>query len=147
MNRFFLPENLIKHGEVNFPEEIAHQILRVLRLKSGDSVHVLDNQGFIYNVLLQVDTAMGRVSGTVVERTPVKTEPRVFLALYFGLTTREKTEFILQKGTEIGISAFAPVISMRTLVQSDELSAKRRTRWEKSFAKRLSNPTVGDCPS
>lgn len=145
MNRFFLPENLIKHGEVNFPEEIAHQILRVLRLKSGDSVHVLDNQGFIYNVLLQVDTAMGRVSGTVVERTPVKTEPRVFLTLYFGLTTREKTEFILQKGTEIGISAFAPVISMRTLVQSDELSAKRRTRWEKSFAKRLSNLIVGDC--
>ena len=146
MNRFFLPENLIKHGEVNFPEEIAHQILRVLRLKSGDMVYVLDNQGAIHNVLLQVDAGVGKVSGTVVHTDSVKTEPGIFLTLYFGLTTREKTEFILQKGTEIGISAFAPVISTRTLVQSDELSAKRRTRWEKIICEAAEQSYRGRLP-
>jgi 16S rRNA (uracil1498-N3)-methyltransferase len=130
MNRFFLTKDLINNDEVHFPADVTHQILRVLRLKSDDIVHVLDNQGFIYRVILQIDAEKGRVLGTVVERTPVKTEPGVFITLYFGLTTREKTELILQKGTEIGVSAFTPVVSTRTLVQSDELTAKRRTRWE-----------------
>ena len=36
----------------------------------------------------------------------------------------------MQKGTEVGVHAFHPLISQRSLVQSSEKSIKRKTRWE-----------------
>jgi 16S rRNA (uracil1498-N3)-methyltransferase len=47
------------------------------------------------------------------------------------MTSRDKFEWILQKGTEIGISEFSPFISFRTLVQSADLSEKKMARWER----------------
>jgi 16S rRNA (uracil1498-N3)-methyltransferase len=39
-------------------------------------------------------------------------------------------EWILQKGTEIGISEFQPFISRRTLVQQGERAEKHQARWD-----------------
>jgi len=60
----------------------------------------------------------------------VYTEPIVRLTLYFGLTQREKVEWILQKGTEVGVSAFQPYISRRTLVQQAGSAEKHQLRWK-----------------
>ena len=46
------------------------------------------------------------------------------------LSKKRKVEWILQKGTEVGVHAFHPFISQRSLVQSSEISGKRKTRWE-----------------
>ena len=51
-HRFFIsPENFID-GRVTFPKDLQSQISRVLRLKAGDEVEVLDNQGKAFLVKL-----------------------------------------------------------------------------------------------
>ena len=40
-------------------------------------------------------------------------------------------EWVLQKGTEVGVSVFQPFISERTLIQSPALPAKKVDRWER----------------
>lgn len=129
MHRFFIPPNHINGLQVNFPADISHQISHVLRMGEGDQVGVLDNSGWLYHVRLQNGPPGSSLTGEIIERQAVSSEPDVHLTLYFGLTSREKVEWILQKGTEIGVSAFCPFISARTLVQSPELSPKKQARW------------------
>jgi 16S rRNA (uracil1498-N3)-methyltransferase len=129
MNRFFLEPYLITDERVNFPEAVEHQIISVLRLRTGNIVEVLDNQGSLYRVTLDVDVEKRSVMGQVMNKERVSTEPAVQITLCFGMTNRDKVEWILQKGTEIGISEFSPFISSRTLVQSADLSEKKLVRW------------------
>ena len=131
MNRFFMDQENFDQGKIYFPTEITHQILHVLRLSEGDEVCVLDNQGHAYRVsLVGGDGSLG-LEGEILSSTPVTTEPDTKVSLCFGLTSRDKVEWILQKGTEIGAAAFFPFTSERTLVQSTDLPAKKFLRWEK----------------
>lgn len=131
MHRFFLETKHINGNAVNFPRDIAHQMIHVLRLGKGDRVAVLDNMGYIHQVRLGMDSSDSSVMGEIVETNPVTTEPKLLISLFFGLSSREKVEWILQKGTEIGVSAFYPFLSSRTRVQSGSLSAKKFERWKR----------------
>jgi len=131
MNRFFLDPQLFSDEGVKFSEDIEHQILSVLRLRSGDEVEVLDNQGHLYRVVLDVGMDKKTVLGQFLSKETAMTEPAIQITLCFGLSNRDKVEWILQKGTEIGVTEFSPFISFRTLVQSTDLSEKKKVRWEK----------------
>jgi len=131
MNRFFLSEDNIEKKVVRFPPDVSHQILHVLRLDEGDRVRVLDNLGHVYLVSLQVDHDQKKVQGQIMKSEPAPGEPDTRISLCFGLSNRDKVEWILQKATEVGVSAFFPFISSRTLVQSASLSEKKRQRWER----------------
>lgn len=105
------------------------QIVKVLRLDMGDQVELLDNRGGAWLAALERDGSGGLIA-RVLEAVPVNTEPKTFLTLYFGLTQREKFEWILQKGTEIGVCAFQPFLSKRTIVRDRDSALKKRARWE-----------------
>jgi len=128
-HRFFISPEKILDGRVIFPKDLQAQISRVLRLKPGDEVEVLDNKGETFQVKL-VQEPDRSLSGEIISSRPMLTDPRVRLTLFFGLTQREKMEWILKKGTEVGISAFQPFISRRTLAQQGGSAEKHRLRWE-----------------
>jgi 16S rRNA (uracil1498-N3)-methyltransferase len=128
-HRFFIPPENFSGQSVVLPPAVQDQIVKVLRLDAGDQVELLDNRGNAVLVVLEQDGTGGLVA-SVQEAVPVKTEPKTFLTLYFGLTQREKLEWILQKGTEIGVCAFQPFISKRTLVRDKDSAQKKRIRWE-----------------
>ena len=129
MHRFFVDPQQISGNRVQFTPDIDHQLRRVLRLQDGDEVLVLDNQGGIYEVKL-VLSAEGQVYGEIQQRGRADTEPSHALTLFIGLTQREKFEWILQKGTEIGVTRFVPFISERSLVQKSAKAEKKGQRWQ-----------------
>ncbi len=127
MNRFFVPPDAIVQEQVHFPREAAHQIARVLRLRSGDRVAVLDGRGTLYYVVLEHvgrDEALGRVVGQEVATG----EPNIAVTLYAALIKGERFEWILQKGTELGVSRFVPMVTERTVIR-DLPSSDRQERW------------------
>jgi len=128
-HRFFLKQIDPALKEIIFSNDKAHQIQHVLRLKIGDRVTVLGDDGRAYQVqLTRMDPEA--VVGRIIESGEARTDLPAHLHLYFPLSKRDKVEWILQKGTEVGVFAFHPFISQRSLVQSVEMSAKRRIRWE-----------------
>lgn len=131
MNRFFINPQNFRDTKVTFPADIAHQIRHVLRLGQDDLVEVLDNSGKVYRVRLAIEPSSSPVTGLVLDVREGQTEPKVPIVLYFGLTSREKVEWVLQKGTEAGVSVFQPFISKRTLIQSRELPLSKIERWER----------------
>ena len=146
MNRFFLPSDCIQAGEVHFPEQVSHQIAQVLRLKTGDEVIVLDNSGFEYPVeITQLNPRS--VSGKVGAGRRAAAEPAARLTLYLGLTQREKFEWMLQKCTEIGAAGFVPVITSRSLVQSEKDVAGKFERWQRILCEAAEQCGRGCIPS
>lgn len=129
LHRFFVLPERIRGEEVILAEQ-AHQIRDVLRLKVGERIIVLDNEGWEYEVEL---TAAGRgeVRGKAVEKREATGEPEVRITLYQSLLAREKFELVLQKCTEIGVAGFVPVVTERSVVRDSGIKASRLRRWRR----------------
>ena len=145
-HRFFVSPDCLKNGVVTFPSETEHQMRRVLRLKAGQQVIVLDNQGNEFEVLLRADSA-GTLGGEVMASRRAEGEPQVRLTLYLCLSQREKFEWMLQKCTEVGAAAFVPVISSRSLVQDAKAVDKKYPRWQKIIQEAAEQCERGRIPS
>ncbi len=131
MHRFFVSPRQIMQLIVRFDDDQARQIRRVLRLRPGDRVLVLDGEGRQYEVALE-EVTNARVTGLVASKAEATAEPTVRLTLFQSLLKREKFEWVLQKGTEIGVDTFAPVITRRSLVrETDDIKPEKFDRWQR----------------
>lgn len=122
MHRFFVPPERISGDTVLFTPAQAHQIGRVLRLRAGEEVAALDNSGAQYTVRLTDAT-----QGTIVNRDAAAGEPQTRLYLWQGLLKGERWDWVLQKGTEVGIAGFHPLACERSIVR--DASEARLKRW------------------
>ena len=131
MHRFFVPPEWLQGRTIEISGPVARQLSRVLRLRPGTHVVLLDGSGWSYEVaLVQVgaDHAMARL----VEKTRPQTEPRVQVTLYQALPKGRKFDWILQKGTELGVGRFVPMITERTTARrADDDRGHKRRRWQR----------------
>jgi 16S rRNA (uracil1498-N3)-methyltransferase len=129
-NRFFISASDIKDDRVWLSPEQSHQIQHVLRLQPGDTIVVLDGSGTEYNVTLtKVDRR--ETEGQVTGRQQAPGEPAARVVLFQSILMREKFEWVLQKGTEVGVARFAPVLTARSLVRVKDLEDKKLDRWRR----------------
>lgn len=128
MRRFFVSSELLTNDRIDFPKETAHHISRVLRLKAGTEIELLDGHGTLCRCILE--SCDGRDLVASVQERHVATETALPIDLYQGLPKLDKMELILQKGTELGIRRFVPVLSERvTERKAQERGIKRLDRW------------------
>jgi 16S rRNA (uracil1498-N3)-methyltransferase len=131
LHRFFVDPGLLGGEQIALTGEQAHQISRVLRLKSGDRIVLADGVGHDVTVRLD-EVRSSAVVGTVEAIQPSRPEPGLFLTLYQALVPRDRFETVLQKGTEVGISRFVPTWCERSIVPGgDRIDEKRRERWRR----------------
>src|SRR5712691_461047 len=123
-HRFLVLPDQIRDDGVAFSPQQWHQIERVLRLRAGDSVRVFDGVQPVDYVVQLTGTAVGQIEGT----RPQAAEPQTRLVVYPSLLQRDKFEVVLQKLTEIGAAAIAPVLSARSLVRQPP-DEGRQARW------------------
>ena len=99
-------------------------------MNAGDSVIALDNTGYEYAVSLSsVDS--NRTLGRVTNRSLGSGEPHVHLTLYQAAMKSDRFEWVLQKGTELGVGRFVPVVTLRTMRRDATPSVNRRARWQR----------------
>jgi len=123
-HRFFIAAEQLDGEQVSFSPEQSHQLQDVLRLRPGDRVRVFEGIEPVDRVVELTGAAVGRV----VDRQSQPAEPRTRLVVYPALLQRDKFEPILQKLTEIGAAAIAPLLSARGVVR-EAPDARRRERW------------------
>lgn len=129
MHRFFLPNTPILPGQSVDLTPLAHQLRSVLRLSAGDAILLLDDTGFAYPTeIVQMERNDAR--GQVLAKQAASGEPPVHLTLYLCALKADKFEWVLQKGVEIGVSRFVPVISSRTIVRPAEKITRKYERWQ-----------------
>jgi 16S rRNA (uracil1498-N3)-methyltransferase len=129
-HRFFLDPAAWCGETVHFDAALAHQLRNVLRLRPGARVTALDGTGVEYQVELtrvERDAAVG----WVLSRRAAQGEPSVEVVLYQSMLKADRFEWVLQKGTELGVTAFVPTISARTVRREAARVEKKRDRWER----------------
>jgi 16S rRNA (uracil1498-N3)-methyltransferase len=145
--RFFVDSGVIHGRDVLLEDgELAHQLGTVLRLRPGEKITLLDNSGWQHIVALHT-VERGRVAGTVERKELAGGEPRTKITLYVGLMRPERFEWVLQKGTELGVSAFVPLICERsTIADADELSPNKLERWNRIMREAAEQSRRGKLP-
>lgn len=132
MHRFFVAPELVKEMGVylSLPKPLAHQVRDVLRLNLGEKLILLDNQG---NEILATVESSSR-AGVIVqllERHPGRPASPITVMLCPALIKPARFEWILEKGTELGVSAFAPTYCQRSTAGLEEAGAAKIQRWQR----------------
>ncbi|KKS36800.1 MAG: Ribosomal RNA small subunit methyltransferase E [Parcubacteria group bacterium GW2011_GWA2_42_14] len=106
-------------------EKIVHQLSRVLKIKKGEKIVFFNESGFDF--IIRVDKLLGRfVSGKIVEKIKNERDSDVEVHLYQSLIKKNKFEWVLEKGTELGVKFFHPMISERSIKTAFNMERARR---------------------
>ncbi|HYE59725.1 MAG TPA: RsmE family RNA methyltransferase [Candidatus Kapabacteria bacterium] len=93
--------------------DIVHQWRRVLRMKPGDEVTLLNGKGAIAQAVMK-DMDNGRAVVTI-RHTEEASGVQQPVVLYCAILKRENMEVVVQKATEVGISRIVPLVTKRTV--------------------------------
>lgn len=145
--RFFVASTAIRGHDVRISDPaLAHQLGAVLRLQPGDRIVVLDDTGWEYTVVLDTVGRHG-ASGQVEERALSPGEPALRLTLYVALLKADRFELVLQKGTELGVAEFVPLLTARSVADhAAGISASKRERWERIIREAAEQSRRGRLP-
>lgn len=121
---------LAEGREIDLPEGPAGHLGRVLRLGVGDACVLFNGDGHDYDA--RVVAAGKRDMRVAIDAArPVANESPLSITLLQGIARGEKMDLILQKATELGVSAIRPLHSQRSEVKLDEArGAKRLAHWQ-----------------
>lgn len=127
-HRFFIPPDWLTPPTVTLRGETARQIRTVLRMQPDDEIIVLDGSGQEWRARL-TEVGAKQIRGRIIAHQMSRGEPTIRLTLYQGTLKGQKFEWVLQKGTELGVCRFAPTICRRSITR-DKLD-KKRERWQR----------------
>jgi 16S rRNA (uracil1498-N3)-methyltransferase len=106
-----------------------HHLVHVLRLTVGASLEVFDGEGRSYPARV---TSLDATSAELALEAPTASARTLEVTLIQGLPKADKLEWILQKGTELGATAFSPVQTARSVVRLEPARAAQKVlRWQK----------------
>jgi 16S rRNA (uracil1498-N3)-methyltransferase len=124
--RFFVPE--IRRGVAELTGPDAEHLVRVLRAEPGQVYELSDNHNLY---LAEIETARkSLVSFRIHEKldTPAASAQ---VTLMVALIKFDRFEWLIEKATELGVSAIQPIESTRSERGLAEAAPKRLARWEK----------------
>lgn len=133
--RFFAPPSAFNFGKrtVTLASDEARHLREVLRLKAGDEVQVFDGEGKEFRAA--VSQARREFAELEIrdEIDAMRPESPLELTLAVALLKGEKFDLVVQKGTELGVNQFVPLITRYADIRlRDEADgAKRVARWQR----------------
>jgi 16S rRNA (uracil1498-N3)-methyltransferase len=130
MHRFFVSPEVLAADRVELHGDLSHRLRHVLRLRAGDTIVLLDGSGREYDVVLE-DVDGATVRARVVGRRDGPPEPEVRLVLYQSLIKGDRFHWVLEKGTELGVSGFVPLVCRRNVMRPRLDRTGRRERWQR----------------
>jgi len=119
--RLFVETKLSAGALVRLAEAQAHYLGRVMRCAVGDEVKLFN--GVDGEFAARIEEFGRREAGLRVaaQTRAQETEPDCWLC--FALLKRQKTDLVVEKATELGVSRIQPVITART--QADHVNLER----------------------
>ncbi len=113
--RIFYPEKLSINLETNLTKSQSHYLLKVMRIKQGETFSVFNKSGEWKSIVTEISKSS--LNFKVVEQLRQKDkEQEIWLA--FSPIKSNYFNFMIQKATELGVTKFVPIISERTIVRT-----------------------------
>jgi 16S rRNA (uracil1498-N3)-methyltransferase len=129
--RFFvLKQNIHGESATLGGSELEH-MRKVLRLQPGDRVTLFDDDGWEHEGIIRAyANAVGEIA--IAKSYRPERESSLSVTLAQALGKGEKLDWVVEKATELGVTAIVPFLSARTVPRLDRAaSTKRGERWRR----------------
>jgi 16S rRNA (uracil1498-N3)-methyltransferase len=127
--RVYTDGALARGARVSIAGAAAAHVTRVLRLGAGDPVTLFNGDGMDYPSRIS-SLRRGSVDVEVEGTTAARAESPLALTLVQGIARSERMDLVVQKATELGVTAIQPVLTARGVVKLDAAArAKKLAHW------------------
>lgn len=134
--RFFVEGVQREGARVPIGDSDARKIVRVLRLRDGDRIEVVDSSGALYVARAAIH---GDAVAAVLEASiPSAAPPALRVDVAQALPKAAKMDFVVEKCTELGAAAILPFCSERSVAR--ETRPAKLDRWN-----RLARSAAAQC--
>lgn len=116
MHKFFTPSDYVFGDYAKIVGDDVKHIYKVLRLSEGEEVVLNDCAGTEYLAKIN-EVTKSEVTLDIVKKLDLNNESNVEIILFQGMPKAQKMDLIVQKGTELGITKFVPLITDRVDVK------------------------------
>lgn len=127
--------------EMTLSGEESRHAKNVLRLAEGDEVTLFDGSGKEYSAVV-TKVAKGGISVHVVRESVSDREPKTWVFLLIGALKGDKTELVVQKATELGVSRIGVFSSRYCSAYMNENKLERLNRVAREAAKQCLRASV-----
>jgi 16S rRNA (uracil1498-N3)-methyltransferase len=130
LTRIHVDAGLAAGAVLRLPQEPAQHLVKVLRLKAGAALRVFNGQGGEWDASIE-SIARNAVAVRIGAHHAIERESPLQVLLLQGIARGEKMDLILQKATELGVTAVVPVTTLRSTVRLDaEAVARKHAHWQ-----------------
>ena len=138
--RLYFPDKIQSDLSSHLTKEQTHYLKDVMRLKKGDRLSVFNTLGE-WNAVIENYEKKG-VKIKIIDKARDKdNEKNIWLA--FSPIKQNPLNFVIQKGTELGVQRFIPILSERTIVREINIERIKKIIIEASEqSNRISVPEI-----
>jgi 16S rRNA (uracil1498-N3)-methyltransferase len=127
--RLHVAAPLVDGAEFSLPDGAARHV-QVLRLQPGAALTLFDGSGAEWTAEV-VQMARHAVVVRVGVRREVDRELPLSITLALGVPTNERMDAVVEKATELGVTAIQPLLCERSVLRlAGERADKRREHWQ-----------------
>jgi len=138
--RLYFPDKIQSDLSSHLSKEQTHYLKDVMRLKTGDRLSIFNTLGE-WNALIESYEKNGAKIKIMEKVRDKKNEKSIWLA--FSPIKQNPLNFVVQKGTELGVQKFIPVLSKRTIVREINIERVKKIIVEASEqSNRISVPEI-----
>jgi 16S rRNA (uracil1498-N3)-methyltransferase len=119
--RLFTPPPLSPGAEIALDEAQSHYLANVMRATAGEELRVFDGVGGEWRASVTKVSRKAVLLTALAQTRPQAPEPDAWLC--FALLKRAKTDMVVEKATELGVSVIQPIITART--NADHVNLER----------------------
>lgn len=139
--RLYVDQPLSVDSRVSLPEAQAHYVLNVMRLAAGDAVLVFNGRDGEWTARVETPRKKECALALTTQTRPQSPEPDVWLA--FAPIKRARLDLLVEKATELGVSALWPIFTQHTNAERINAERLRATAIEAAEqCERLSVPHI-----
>jgi 16S rRNA (uracil1498-N3)-methyltransferase len=142
--RLFVDTPLAEGAAIELSQDQAHYLKNVMRLGEGDRIALFNGKNGEFRACLESFTR--RAASVIVEQQSRAQIAEPDLWLVFAPLKRARIDYLVEKTTELGVSALKPVVTRHTVVERLNLDRLRAHAIEAAEqSERLTVPTI-DAP-
>ena len=138
--RLYFSDKIQSNLSSHLPKGQTHYLKDVMRLKAGDKLSIFNTQGEWNAVIECYEKNETKIK--IMEKVRDKNnEKNIWLA--FSPIKQNPLNFLIQKGTELGVQKFIPILSERTVVREINIERVKKIIVEASEqSNRISIPEI-----
>tara|TARA_Y100000590_G_scaffold173499_1_gene198387 strand:- start:861 stop:1583 length:723 start_codon:yes stop_codon:yes gene_type:complete len=138
--RLYFSDRIQSDLVAHLKKEQTHYIKDVMRLKVGDNFSVFNTQGEWNAAILSYEKEGAQIK-MLNKLRDKKNEQNIWLA--FTPIKQNFLNFVIQKGTELGVQKFIPILSERTMVKNINIERVKKIIVESAEqSNRISIPEI-----